>query len=65
MKAFLVGFLFLIAALLLSGVGLLLYPMLLLTALLLRVIISLLLFLLGIWLLGKFIIWVWESLRGK
>lgn len=65
MKAFLVGLLFLIAVLILSTVGFLLYPLLFLTAILLRVIISLALLLFAIWLLGKFIIWVWESLRGK
>lgn len=65
MKAFLVGLLFLIAVLVLTSMGIFLYPLLLVTALLLRVIIGVLLFLLAIWILGKFIIWVWESIRGK
>ena len=65
MKAFLVGLLFLIAVLVMASLGVLLYPLLLVMALLLRLLISIALLLFSIWLLGKFIIWVWESLRGK
>ncbi|MFZ5799909.1 MAG: hypothetical protein ACOY3D_00800 [Candidatus Omnitrophota bacterium] len=65
MRAFLVGLLFLFAALLLSGIGVLLYPFLIVLAFFLRLIISLSLVIFAIWLLGRFIIWVWESLRGK
>lgn len=65
MKTFMVGLLFLFAALLLSGIGILLYPLLIVMAFFLRLIISLALVIFAIWLLGKFIIWVWESLRGR
>lgn len=65
MKAFLVGLLFLIAVLVMASLGFLLYPLLLVTALLLRLLISIALLIFAIWILGKFIIWVWESLRGK
>jgi hypothetical protein len=65
MKAFLVGLLFLVAVLVMASLGFLLYPVLLVMALLMRLVISLALLLFAIWLLGRFIIWVWESLRGK
>ncbi|MFH0732345.1 MAG: hypothetical protein V2A72_05440 [Candidatus Omnitrophota bacterium] len=65
MKAFLVGFLFIIAVSILSVLGLLLYPVLFLLTFVLRIIIAIALVIFAIWLLGKFIIFVWESLRGK
>ncbi|MDP3142595.1 MAG: hypothetical protein Q8N14_01425 [Candidatus Omnitrophota bacterium] len=65
MKAFLVGLLFLVAVLVLSSLGVLLYPLFLVMAVLLRIVIGLSLLLFAIWLLGRFIIWVWESLRGR
>lgn len=61
MKAFLIGLIFLIAVTVLSGIGLLLYPLFIVLALFLRVILSLFFVLLCIWLLGKFIIFVWEK----
>lgn len=65
MKAFLVGLLFIIAVSLLSVFGVLLYPLLLLLTFMLRIIIGIALVIFAIWLLGKFIIFVWERLSGK
>jgi hypothetical protein len=64
MKAFLAGFLFIIAVSILAGLGVLLFPLLLVLTFFLRIIISFAIVLLAIWLLGKFIIFVWERLRG-
>jgi len=64
MKTFLAGFIFLVAVAILAGVGALLYPLLIALALLLRLIIIFLLAIFAVWLLGKFIIFVWERLRG-
>jgi len=63
MKAFLVGLLFLMAVCLLSVTGFLLYPLLLLLAFSFRMIISIALLIFGIWLLGKFILYIWEKLN--
>lgn len=65
MKAFLVGLLFLAAVLVLAGVGFLLLPLLLVLTFFLRIAIGIFLILLAVWLLGKFIIFVWESLSKK
>jgi len=63
MKAFLVGLLFLFAVALLSGVGVLLFPFLIVLAFFLRIILMLALVILAIWLLGKFIIFVWQKIE--
>ncbi len=65
MKAFLVGFIFLVAVGMLSGVGLLLFPLVIVLGFFLRVIITFLFLLFSIWLLGKFIIFVWEKISGR
>lgn len=65
MKEFLVGLLFLVAVLIMTGVGILLFPLLLVLTFFLRIAVGFLLILLAIWLLGKFIILVWEALRKK
>jgi len=65
MKAFLVGFVFLIAVSILSGLGLLLFPLIIVLGFFLRIIITLLFVLFSIWLLGKFIIFVWENVFRK
>ena len=65
MKAFLIGLVFLIAVLILSGIGFLLLPLLIVLGLFLRIIIGAALIIFFIWLLGKFIIFVWESIRAK
>lgn len=63
MRAFLVGLLFLIAVTILAGVGVLLFPVLLVLTLFLRVFIGFFLVLFAIWLLGKFILWIWQLLK--
>ncbi|MEA3560301.1 MAG: hypothetical protein U9R31_00820 [Candidatus Omnitrophota bacterium] len=65
MKAFLIGVIFLVATAVLAGIGLLFFPLLLVLGLFLRLILGIILLILAIWLLGKFIILVWESLRKK
>ena len=63
MKAFLVGLVFLVAVLLLSGIGILLLPLLVVLGFFLRLIIGAVLIILAVWLLGKFIIFVWETVK--
>ena len=63
MKAFLVGLLFLIAVGILTAVGFFLYPVLWALSVVLRIILSIVLLIFAIWLLGKFIISVWEKVR--
>lgn len=63
MKAFLVGLLFLIFLLVLSGIGILLLPLFLIMTVFLRFILGFILTIFAIWLLGKFIIYIWEGLR--
>ncbi|UCG35796.1 MAG: hypothetical protein JSW17_03080 [Candidatus Omnitrophota bacterium] len=65
MKEFLVGLIFIFAALVLLGIGVLLYPFLLALALFLRLLVIFALGIFAIWLLGKFIILVWERMRKK
>jgi hypothetical protein len=64
MKEFLVGLIFLIAVAVLSAIGFFIYPLLIALAWFLRIIIVLVLGVFAIWLLGKFIIVVWEKLKG-
>ena len=61
MKAFVVGLIFLFGFSVLALLGVLLYPLLIVLGIFLRVIAIFLLIILGIWLLGKFIIFVWEA----
>ena len=63
MKAFLVGLLFVIAVGILTAVGFFLYPVLWALSVVLRIILSIVLLIFAIWLLGKFIISVWERVR--
>jgi hypothetical protein len=65
MKAFLIGLLFIVAVSILSVLGVLLYPILLLLTFVLRIIVGIALVIFAIWMLGRFIIFVWERLRGK
>jgi len=53
------------AVLVLSGIGLFLYPLLFVLGFFLRFIIIIALGVFAIWLLGKFIIYVWEALKEK
>ncbi len=62
MKAFFVGLMFLFAVVLLAGVGLLLFPLLVMLGLILRLVVAIALVILAIWFLGKFIIFVWGKL---
>lgn len=65
MKAFFVGLIFLIAVIFLSGIGFLFFPLILVLGLLFRFIISIVFVLLCIWLLGRFIIFIWEAIAKK
>lgn len=65
MKAFFVGLLFLAAALIMAGFGVFLYPFIFLLAIVLRIIVSIALVIFAIWLLGKFIIFIWDKLNNK
>ena len=65
MKAFLVGFLFLCAVLVLTGVGFLLLPLLLILTFFLRIAVGLALILFAIWLLGKIILFLLEAIDKK
>ncbi len=64
MKAFFIGLIFLIAVVIFAGVGILLFPLFIILGFLLRVILSFLFVILAIWLLGKFIIFIWDRLRS-
>jgi len=63
MRAFLVGLTFLIAAVVLIGAGILLFPLVIVLGFFLRVIFSFLFVIFAVWLLGRFIIFVWDKLR--
>ncbi len=63
MKAFIVGFIFLVAVTLLAAFGVVLFPLLVALSWLLRFALTLILFIFAIWLLGKLIILVWEKIR--
>ncbi len=65
MKAFFVGLIFLILVMLLAGLGILLYPLLSMLGFLLYFVLMFIFAIFAIWLLGKLIILVWESLRPK
>jgi len=64
MRAFLIGLLFLFAVGLLSGIGILLFPLMIVLGFLLRFMLSVAFVIFSIWLLGKFIIFVWEAISG-
>ncbi|MFH2139151.1 MAG: hypothetical protein ABII88_11705 [Candidatus Omnitrophota bacterium] len=65
MKAFLIGLIFLIAVIVMAGIGVLIIPLLLVLAFLLRVVVMLALLIVAIWLLGKFILFVWEKMKSS
>ncbi|MFO8053332.1 MAG: hypothetical protein R6U54_05205 [Candidatus Omnitrophota bacterium] len=65
MKEFLVGLTFILGVLVLSGLGILLYPFLLILGFTLRIFVALGVIIFFVWLLGKFIIFVWESLKKE
>jgi hypothetical protein len=61
MKAFAIGLIFLIAVSILSGIGILLFPLIMVLGFFLKIILALLFVLFSIWLLGKLIIFIWEK----
>jgi len=63
MKAFLLGLIFLFAVSVLTGLGILLFPLFLVMVFFLRLLVAFFLIIFSIWLLGKFIIWIWEALK--
>ncbi|MDD5226891.1 MAG: hypothetical protein PHV97_06910 [Candidatus Omnitrophica bacterium] len=65
MKEFLVGMLVVVMALVLSGIGVLLLPFLLVLGLFLRLAVGLVVLLLVVWLIGKVTLFLIESLRKK
>ena len=62
MKAFAIGLLFLIAVVVLSGIGLLLFPLAIVLGFFLQIILALFFVIFSIWLLGKFIIFIWDKI---
>ena len=65
MREFLVGLLVIIMALVLSGIGVLLLPVLLVLGVFLRLAIGLIVLLLAVWLIGKATFFLIEVLRKK
>ncbi len=62
MKAFAIGLIFIIAVSILSGIGMLLYPLIIVFGFFLKIMLAILFVILSIWLLGKFIIFIWERI---
>ena len=62
MKAFVIGLIFLIAVGILTGVAFLLYPLIIVLSLFLQILAALFFVIFSIWLLGKLIIFIWESI---
>ena len=65
MREFLVGLLVIVMALVLSGIGILLFPLLLVMGMFLRLALGLIILLLAIWLIGKVTLYLIEALRKK
>ncbi len=65
MKAFLIGLFFILALSVLLGIGILLFPLLLVLAFFIRLLVIFFLVAFAIWLLGKFIIFSWEKLFNR
>ena len=63
MKAFLVGLLFLFIVAVLAGMGVLLFPFLLVLGWIVRVILIVVLLILAVWLLGKLILYIRKKTR--
>jgi len=59
MKAFFIGLIFLMATGLLSGIGILLFPLVIVLGFFLRILLALIFVVFATWLLGKFIIFIW------
>ncbi len=65
MKAFLVGLLVIVMAMVLSLLGLLLWPLLIVLGVFLRLVLGVIILLLAIWLIGKATLFLIESLGKK
>ena len=65
MREFLIGLLVIVLIIILSGLGLLLFPLLLILGIFFRLIIFLLLTLFSIWLVGKLALLLIEVLAGN
>ena len=63
MKAFLVGLLFLFSLIAAVVLGLLMFPFLLIVAFFLQILLVIGGIVFVIWILGKFIIFIWKSVR--
>ena len=63
MKEFFVGLIFVIAAGIFAGIGILLFPFLLIIGFVLRLFLIVILIIFAIWLLGKFIVYVWKAVE--
>jgi len=65
MKAFAVGLISLIAVGILAAIGVLLYPFIVVAGFFLKILLALVFVLFAIWLLGKFIIFIWDQAFKK
>jgi len=65
MREFLVGVLVIVMAMVLSGIGILLLPLLLVLGIFLRLAIGLIVFLLAIWLIGKVTLFLIDALKKR
>ena len=65
MREFLVGLLVIVMALVLSGIGVLLLPLLLVLGMFLRLALGLIVLLLAIWLIGKVTLFLIDVLKKK
>lgn len=69
MREFIIGLVFIVGvsvlSLIIAGLGFLLFPLIIVMAALLRVAIVLIFAIACIWLIGRFVIWIFESLQKK
>ncbi len=65
MREFLVGVLVVVMAMVLSGIGILLLPFLLVFGMFLRLAVGLVVLLLAVWLIGKVTLFLIDALRKK
>ena len=65
MREFAVGLMFLLAVLVFLGMWFLLLPLLLIMGLLLRFVLGFIFVILAIWLLGKFIMFIWGRFKER
>jgi hypothetical protein len=65
MREFLVGLLVIVMALVLSGIGVLLLPLLLVMGIFLRLAVGLVVLFFGIWLIGKVTLFLIDAIKKK